>query len=350
VGTLGKPLDSLPPPSGDIIQLSHGRVHYWLRHPKGESEGEGGRRSSKGVLMCVHGFSSEADVFEEFAEYFTARGYSVLSMDLYGRGYSESPDDNIAHDPSFYNGQLVELLYAIGLSDIPLHVVGFSMGGSIAMIFAKHFPAKVKSLTLFAPAGLPTLKPFLVNILKVPLLKNLMYLIGQSVRMKSFEAGWKNHKHLPMYGHIVRQIKDRSNPGLTRALINTLKHFPLDGLRDTIVKVGQHARRVLLIWGDADTTCPYENGIEMHKLMKHSSLVTIPNVGHSAILQEPKGYLSEVEKHLEDANREAFDIDIDNDNDNGNDKVIVDRESKGVNGNGNGNGTRRRGRSTKRPS
>lgn len=77
-----------------------------------------------------------------------------MLLDLWGRGYSDSPD--LPHDSRLYT---TEILVAITSSPVAwtpsgFNVVGYSLGGGIAADFAAHFPALVKGLVLLAPAGL----------------------------------------------------------------------------------------------------------------------------------------------------------------------------------------------------
>jgi pimeloyl-ACP methyl ester carboxylesterase len=80
-----------------------------------------------------------------------------MLFDLFGRGFSDNPSD-LPHDARLYTTQLL-----IALASSPdlswtgpqaFKLVGYSLGGGIAVHFATSFPHLVSSLVLLAPAGL----------------------------------------------------------------------------------------------------------------------------------------------------------------------------------------------------
>ena len=82
----------------------------------------------------------------------------LMDQDLWGRGYSDSPFDTI-HDIRAFK---LQVLFALASSELPwmgsssggFRVVGFSLGGAIAMSFAAEFPYLVNSIVLLAPGGI----------------------------------------------------------------------------------------------------------------------------------------------------------------------------------------------------
>ena len=53
--------------------------------------------------------------------------------------------------------QLAELLFKLNYFG-KIELIGYSMGGAIALSFAEIYPERIHSLTLVAPAGMPPLK------------------------------------------------------------------------------------------------------------------------------------------------------------------------------------------------
>lgn len=76
-------------------------------------------------------------------------------LDLWGRGYSDSPSD-LKHDSRLYATQI---LLAISTSSISwtgidsggFSLVGYSMGGGVVVSFAGYFPQLINSVVLMAP-------------------------------------------------------------------------------------------------------------------------------------------------------------------------------------------------------
>ncbi|RDL36772.1 uncharacterized protein BP5553_06124 [Venustampulla echinocandica] len=105
-------------------------------------------------VLLLHGISTPCISLGGIANTLVSKGCRVMLVDLWGRGYSDSPD--LPHDSRLYT---TEILLAITSSSVAwtpegFSVVGYSLGGGIAADFAAHFPALVKGLVLLAPAGL----------------------------------------------------------------------------------------------------------------------------------------------------------------------------------------------------
>ncbi|KAL8794256.1 MAG: hypothetical protein Q9195_003210 [Heterodermia aff. obscurata] len=76
-------------------------------------------------------------------------------LDLWGRGYSDAPL-NIHYDVRLYNTQIS---FAIDSSPLEwksqgFSMIGYSLGGGIAMAYAAHHPQHVESIVLLAPGGI----------------------------------------------------------------------------------------------------------------------------------------------------------------------------------------------------
>jgi hypothetical protein len=68
-------------------QLAHGRVRYQLRHPPA-----GTAKKQSNLVVFSHGYSIPADIWKPVTDLLLADGYSVLTFDLYGRGFSDAPE------------------------------------------------------------------------------------------------------------------------------------------------------------------------------------------------------------------------------------------------------------------
>ena len=108
---------------GHFTKLSQGRTHYKWHGP---SDGP--------VVVLVHGLTTPSYVWTALLPGLTGAGYRVLRYDLYGRGFSDRPKG--AQTGAFFVRQLQDLLQDQGV-DGPVPVVGYSMGGSIALILQK---------------------------------------------------------------------------------------------------------------------------------------------------------------------------------------------------------------------
>lgn len=95
-------------------------------------------------VVFVHGFCEDSMVWDEFIPEIVAAGYNVLTLDLPGFGESEVVQDaSVEVIADVINAVLVELQ----LSNIIL--IGHSLGGYVALAFAKKYADKLIGLGLF---------------------------------------------------------------------------------------------------------------------------------------------------------------------------------------------------------
>ncbi|SPQ17862.1 672bb006-0cec-4fc7-86a6-8ad55cf07d01 [Thermothielavioides terrestris] len=109
-------------------------------------------------VVFVHGISTSCMTLSKLAHALVnEKGCRVMLFDLFGRGFSDNPSD-LPHDARLYTTQiLIALASSTEISwtgPNAFKLVGYSLGGGIAVHFATAFPHLVSSLVLLAPAGL----------------------------------------------------------------------------------------------------------------------------------------------------------------------------------------------------
>ena len=97
------------------------------------------------TLVFIHGLSENLHYWEYLAANLK-NDYQVLRIDLRGHGESELGEDEITIDT--YAGDLYNLLEDLNIGDINL--IGFSLGGAVALDFAVNHPEIVSSLVLMS--------------------------------------------------------------------------------------------------------------------------------------------------------------------------------------------------------
>ncbi|KIV94177.1 hypothetical protein PV10_01966 [Exophiala mesophila] len=109
-------------------------------------------------VLLVHGISTPSIALGSVAQHLVDNGCRVLLFDLFGRGYSDTPDD-LEHDNRLFTTQILLVLASsplswTGANSGKFSLIGYSLGGGIATTFASYFPHLIDTLILFAPAGL----------------------------------------------------------------------------------------------------------------------------------------------------------------------------------------------------
>lgn len=97
------------------------------------------------TVLLLHGFTGSGSDWDGLAHDLRAVGYRILAPDLPGHGANlpPAPDD---YTINAAGAQLANLIARTG--DGPVHLLGYSMGGRLALHFALHHPEMVRSLLL----------------------------------------------------------------------------------------------------------------------------------------------------------------------------------------------------------
>lgn len=123
-----------------ILQHKWGRICY---HRFGQ-----GRR----VMVCLHGYGECGDSYRELAKV-AGTDFTLLCPDLplHGGTQWDQADFNVSHLRTIITAIIEEEL---GNDRPPFTLLGYSMGGRLALSFAEHYPGDLDLLVLLAPDGL----------------------------------------------------------------------------------------------------------------------------------------------------------------------------------------------------
>jgi len=106
------------------------------------------------VIICLHGFGREASDFETFKSLLQPN-QRLVAINLFAHGRSVFPKNRLNKDPLLVEewcAIIKQLMNTLHISRF--HLMGYSMGGRIAMVMMQHMPDCIRSLTLIAPDGL----------------------------------------------------------------------------------------------------------------------------------------------------------------------------------------------------
>ena len=226
--------------NSNIVQLSNGFTYYKLEN----------KETNAIPVVLVHGFSVPSYIWDPTFELLSDKGYFVISLDLYGRGFSENVDE-IYTDELFAN-QVIELLQKLNIDSAKF--LGLSNGGRVISKIADINPSIVEELIYVASSGfkyVEELNDKSVSEIEVSnFIKNNYPTIseGQLLDFKYPEkhSGWDiKYEELLKY------------KGFAKALISTRKnHYTMDSIH---IKIQNSDIPVSTIWGDSDQVVLYKD-------------------------------------------------------------------------------------------
>lgn len=212
--------------------------------------------NSKVNLVYLHGWGQNIEMMMPIAKPFIKK-YNILIIDLPGFGKSEEPKEIW----SIYDyAQMVNILVEKLKMTNPI-IIGHSFGGKIALVYGSKY--KTDKLVLLA-------SPYKQNI-KKPTFKMKIYKFVKKIPIINKLEGFAK-KHIGS--------TDYKNASETMRQI-LVKHVNLDICED-IKKIKCPS---LLIWGTSDQAVPYEDALQLEKMMDNAGLVTYEGNSHYAYLE-----------------------------------------------------------------
>jgi 2-succinyl-6-hydroxy-2,4-cyclohexadiene-1-carboxylate synthase len=255
-----------------------------------KTEEQRNKEAEKPSVMLIHGFSGNPfDTWGEILPSLFDNNFSIITPEVVG---------HFNYFPRELNEYQIEReaeRFKVMIGDRQVHLLGYSMGGRLALTIAVHYPEKVKSLILeSATAGLKTEAERQERIQADNALADKIEANG----IEWFAEYWGN---LPLWAN--------QSPEQKAALYQQrLKNSPL-GLANSLRGMGtgqmpplwdalpQLKMPVKLIVGELDKKFLAINQ-EMAALIPNAELSIVPNAGHAVHIEAPEAYTAIIKNFL----------------------------------------------------
>lgn len=261
-----------------------------------------GKSDTHPPLLLLHGFTGSGENWAEQAACFRAVGLSVHTPDLPGHGINQpraSDDYTIFAAAS----QLVGLLENQRIDAI--HLLGYSMGGRLALSFALRYPEKVKSLILeSASPGLARAEERAARKASDDALAARIERGGIPAFVACWESLplWKSQERLPL--SVRQRLHERRLQNSVAGLAHSLRQMGTGVQPSLWERLGELSLPVLLLVGEEDEKFVAINR-QMAERIPEARLAVIPHAGHTVHLEQPEAYQQAVCAFLFSLNRSA---------------------------------------------
>jgi len=231
-------------------------------------------------LVMIHGAQGDQSMFSNFAPAF-ANHFRVLTFDQRGSGLSEKPD--MDYSIAMLADDTAALMDHLGFS--AAHIIGVSMGGTIAQEFALRHSRKVRSLVLgCTTAGGP--KSFRIG-------GNAFANAYSTQPMSAEERGRALAEAAFTRGYIAQ------HPEIITTMIEARRQRPLDPValghrmkavleHDAYDRLPQIKCPTLVITGKDDALVSWENSRIIAERIAGAELVLLEPAGHCFWLEQPE--------------------------------------------------------------
>ena len=229
------------------------------------------RRGNGMHVLLLHGYPLDRTIWNQVAD-MLAGEMDLIIPDLRGFGRS----DVMAADRSIieYASDLAGLMERIGARKA--HVVGHSMGGYIALAFAREFAGKTAGLGLISTQ-----------------------VIADTAERKAARQATAQQITVEGVGGVVESMTPKLSPNasvqtIVRDVIARQRPLGLAvaldamaGRLDSTDVLRSFKSPVVIIHGDADELIPVERGREMKDLLPTAHYLELPGVGHLPMMENP---------------------------------------------------------------
>jgi pimeloyl-ACP methyl ester carboxylesterase len=285
------PLDtSVRPYPGEYVTTANHRLH--VRRTPG---------SAAATAVYVHGLGGSStnwtDLSTQLAGY--ADGYSP---DLPGFGKSEPLD---GYDFSMVAHARTMIEYLEFLDRGPVHLMGNSMGGTVALVVAAARPDLVRTLTLVSPA-VPDLRPSLRRVSDPRLPLTVLPVIGRSVQRRLDALGARVRTEQVMRlcfadpalvpeHRIVESMEEAVemggqpwvNAALNGSTLSLFRMWVTSGQRSLWRLAPRVKAPSLVVWGADDRLISVRRAPRTARLLPRGRLLVLPRTGHVAQMERP---------------------------------------------------------------
>jgi pimeloyl-ACP methyl ester carboxylesterase len=225
-----------------------------------------------------------------------SQSYYVVAFDRPGHGYSER-QDSVATTVEVQARIIRDALQKLALEKPVL--VGHSWGGSLVLAAAVAYGKDLAGIVLLAPAAYPSASIEWWSLLPhIPLIGNLVVnrltpFLGRAMVRKSVKQAYDPQDVQDDY--VERSLDLWMKPDHIRACA-----YDERTLGASLTRLSKHYRDiempVVIVTGSADRLLdPEEHAFPLHKTIKNSKLVVLPETGHQLPQTRPEAVISAID-------------------------------------------------------
>ncbi|MFO1444268.1 2-succinyl-6-hydroxy-2,4-cyclohexadiene-1-carboxylate synthase [Bacillus sp. Bva_UNVM-123] len=253
-------------------------------------------------FLLLHGFTGNSSTWKEFTPVWSEHS-KAFAIDIIGHGKTDSPIDKAKYDIEAAADDLNEILEKLEIEQTD--ILGYSMGGRLALTFAMKYPEKVRKLILESSS------PGLDNEEERKKRRLQDEKLAEQIRMNGLETFIHYWENIPLFRsqqrlpettrNLIRKQRMSNNE---IGLINSLYGMGTGSQPSWWGSLEQLTIPTLIMTGSLDNKfCHIAN--EMTKSLKNSQWQTIEDCGHAIHVENPEifgtivsGFLNETYEYI----------------------------------------------------
>ncbi len=249
------------------------------------------RRGTGAVLVLLHGFTGSSANWSEVIDRFTPL-MDTIAIDLLGHGRTAAPTPSSRYAMDLAAKDIVALLGRLGCRNV--NILGYSMGGRLALYLAHRYPELIKSLVLESAS------PGIAGNEERAERRRNDALLAQRIKQEGLLNFVRRWEKLPLFSSqltlddnrkaLLRQQRLSNNP---LGLANSLRGMGTGSQPSLWRKLGEIRTPALILCGELDRKF-VSIGSKMAALMPEAELCEVSGAGHNVHLEKPSTFVSEV--------------------------------------------------------
>lgn len=247
------------------------------------------------AVILLHGFTGDYTTWNSLCGALKD-SFRVIAIDLLGHGKTDSPSTPERYEMEHAANDIVQLMDLLRIDHA--HLLGYSMGGRLALGVAARYPTRIKSLLLESSS--PGLKAEGEKEARIRSDESLATRILEE-GIDSFIDYWENiplfqtQRKLP--GPVQEKIRDQRLQNNPVGLANSLKGFGTGKQPSLWQYLDKQQIPVLLMCGSLDRKfCNISE--EMDCLLPESTIIEFNQSGHTIHVEEPEKFDTIVKEFL----------------------------------------------------
>ncbi|MFE6134495.1 2-succinyl-6-hydroxy-2,4-cyclohexadiene-1-carboxylate synthase [Bacillus sp. NPDC057893] len=238
-------------------------------------------------LLLLHGFTGSMETWRSFIPSWSEQ-FQVILVDIVGHGKTESPEDVTHYDIQNVALHMKELLDHLHIENA--HVLGYSMGGRLAITMACLYPEYVRSIILEnCTAGLESGEERKERKEKDERLADKIEQEG----IRSFVSMWENIPLFETQKRLAQNVKEAvrrerlaNNP---KGLANSLRGMGTGAQPSWWNELQNLKIPVLLLNGESDEKF-FRLLKNIEKCIPRANFVKIDGAGHAIHVEQPEKF------------------------------------------------------------
>ena len=232
---------------------------------------------SKKTLVLVHGLGASGDRWARVIPLF-AKNFHVVAPDLIGFGRSDKPSEDYTLE--FFSNFLNDFFEHTGISD--MFMIGSSMGGQIAAVYAVAHPQAIEKLVLVSPAGFMTKSTAALDAY-------VMAALYPNRDMAAHAFDLMDGSDIPVDRAIADDFVIRMKQHNAKfAFMSTL--LGLQNSKLTRSDLQAITAPTMLVWGSDDPVIPISHAENFTVSIPNCQFLTMGGLGHTPYVQDPEAF------------------------------------------------------------